>query len=111
MLENSISGFLNKAIKKSLIMRPPRIFDQRQKEFLEQNASGMTLKELSLSLNIPISSIQKYCDNNQLLTKNAHTKTKSKVENKKCAIKRAPSIYNQIPSPFGIASSLLLNNI
>lgn len=86
-------------------MRPRRIFEPWQKDFLAENASKKTIKELSEKLNIPPASINKYCENNGLLTKNAHSKKRKELSQQIVKTERPPSDYNQIPSPFGIATT------
>lgn len=73
---------------------------------LTEKASEMTLKQLSKALNIPIGTVNNYCEKNGLLTKNAHSKKRNKVKEIVVNTDRPPTVYSQIPSPYGIATEL-----
>lgn len=78
-------------------------YQQWQIDFIKENSEGMTLKELSNEVKLPISSIYAFCRENNISTKHAHGKIIT--EEKKKSISRPAAVYTQLNSIYGIANS------
>lgn len=87
-------------------MRTPRKYEQWQKDFIAQNASKLTYTQLSEKVKIPVPTLQKYCKENKLVVRYAHNQKENKLNTTVNSFKRPPAVYNQSPSPFGIADWL-----
>lgn len=82
-------------------------YDGAQERFIIANAEEFTAKELSAALGIKIGSIYKIGHLNNLTFKKAGFSPRKPKEKKENPIFNRPApVYNQIPSPYGIASEM-----
>jgi hypothetical protein len=83
-------------------MKAPKLSPEHQK-FIANNAENLTQRELADHIGRHQSIVAKYLINRKINSKFAHRSRKIAMPEPKPIIQRAPPIYTQSSSPFGIA--------
>lgn len=91
-------------------MRHPT-YDDAQERFICENSEAFTVRELSDSLGLPVNTIHNIGKKNDLTFKKGSYARISPMMRAvprpvpvKQSLQRPPTEYNQLPSPYGIAS-------